>query len=226
MEEAMDLELNPIEQRILGCLIEKEMATPEYYPLTLNALVNACNQKSNRNPVMELDSATVEQTLYELRTELRLAIETHSSGSRVSKYKHNFSDHWDFTLSEMAILCELFVRGPQTPGDLRAHASRLRPLTDANEVDQVLKELESHEGGPFVIQLPREPGKRERRWAHLFSGEPEMATSHPEADIPTDQPSGSTRNERMQTLEDEITELRQELDALKTQFEAFKTAFE
>ena len=132
----MELELNAVEVRILGCLIEKEMATPEYYPLTLNALVNACNQKSNRHPVMMLDQAGVEQTLYEMRMDRKLVIEVSSSGSRVPKYRHNMSAHWNFSPAKMAILCELFLRGPQTPGDLRAHASRLHPMHDAGEVEE------------------------------------------------------------------------------------------
>ena len=160
----MEFELTPIEQRVLGCLIEKEMATPDHYPLTLNALVNACNQKNNRYPVMELEASTVENTLYELRMEHKLAVEVSASGSRVMKYRHNFSEHWMFSLSQMAILCELFVRGPQTPGDLRAHSSRLHALADSNEVEQILQELKTHEDGSFVVQLPRVPGKRERQW--------------------------------------------------------------
>ena len=118
----MDLELTPIEERILGCLIEKEMATPEYYPLTLNALLNACNQKSNRFPVMALDTETVERTLYELRVEHKLVVEVTSSASRVPKYRHNIGEHWHFSPAKMAILCELLVRGPQTPGDLRSRS--------------------------------------------------------------------------------------------------------
>jgi uncharacterized protein YceH (UPF0502 family) len=222
----MNIELTPIELRVLGCLIEKEMATPDHYPLTLNALVSACNQKSNRQPVMALEPGAIENTLYELRIEHRLAIETHSTGSRVSKFKHNFRDHWDFALVEMAVLCELFVRGPQTPGDLRAHASRLRPLTDSNEVDEVLRELETREGGPFVVQLPREPGKRERRWAHLFGGEPEFVEDPAEIHLPTEDSSGPSRSEKVQVLEEEVATLRQELDELKKSFESFKTSFE
>ncbi|MEA2069198.1 MAG: YceH family protein, partial [Verrucomicrobiota bacterium] len=175
----MDFELNRIEERVVGCLIEKEMATPEHYPLTLNALVNACNQKSNRYPVMELDTATIGNTLYELRMEHKLAVEVSSPGSRTMKYRHNFSDHWSFSLSQMAILCELFVRGPQTPGDLRAHSSRLHALADSNEVEEILHDLKAHEDGTFVVQLPREAGKRERRWAHLFGGKPEVPEEQP-----------------------------------------------
>lgn len=137
----MELQLNAVEQRVLGCLMEKEMATPEYYPLTLNALVNACNQKNNRSPVMALSSETAAQTLYELRAEHKLAVEVSSSGSRVLKYRHCIADHWNFTPAETAILCELLVRGPQTPGDLRAHASRLHPLADSAETEELLSRL-------------------------------------------------------------------------------------
>jgi len=220
----MDIHLNPVEERILGCLIEKEMATPEYYPLTLNALVNACNQKSNRRPVMELETETVEKTLYELRVEHKLAVEVSASGSRVMKYRHCFSDHWNFSPAKMAILCELFVRGPQTAGDLRAHASRLHPLADAQEVEEILHGLESHEDGPFVIHLEREPGKRERRWAHLFGDLP--AAQEEPATLPFKADAAPTREDRIHALEAEIARLRDELHELKEQFSSFKTAFE
>ena len=220
----MDTQLTPIEERVLGCLIEKEMATPEYYPLSLSALVNACNQKSNRHPAMALDTETVKKTLYELRVEHKLAIEVSSSGSRTLKYRHNISEHWNFSPAEMAILCELFVRGPQTPGDLRAHANRLNPIADAHEADEILQGLETREDGPMVLHLPREPGKRERRWVHLFADEPQLEESPPEA--PLQIATAPTREDRIQTLENEIAELRQELSDLKEQFEAFKTAFE
>jgi uncharacterized protein YceH (UPF0502 family) len=222
----MDVELNPIEERVLGCLIEKEMATPEYYPLTLNALVNACNQKSNRHPVMELETATVEQTLYELRMEHKLVTEVSSSGSRTLKYRHNMSDHWSFSLSQMAIICELLVRGPQTPGDLRAHCSRLHTLTDSSEVELILEQLKSNDEGTFVVQLPRQPGKRERRWAHLFGGEPDIGEDEVEEIGTPDIQTGPTRIERIQTLEYEVADLKQEISELKAAFEAFKTAFE
>ena len=216
----MDLDLNPIEERILGCLIEKEMATPEYYPLTLNALVNACNQKSNRHPVMALDASTAEHTLYEMRMNRKLAIEVTSTGSRVAKYKHNMAAHWNFSPAKMAILCELFIRGPQTPGDLRAHASRLHPMADANEVEEILRGLANHSDGPFVVHLPREPGKRERRWAHLFAGEPVPTEEQPMPE------AGSLDHTRIEALETDIASLREELGDLKTAFEAFKARFE
>lgn len=220
----MNLELNPIEERILGCLIEKEMATPEYYPLTLNALVNACNQKSNRHPVMALDASTLEHTLYEMRMNRKLAIEVTSTGSRVAKYKHNMAAHWNFSPAKMAILCELFIRGPQTPGDLRAHASRLHPMADANEVEEILQGLAHHSDGPFVVHLPREPGKRERRWAHLFAGEPVPAEEQPEKHPMPE--AGSMDHTRLEALETDIASLREELGELKTAFAAFKARFE
>ncbi|MBT8042910.1 MAG: YceH family protein [Pontiella sp.] len=216
----MDVQLNPIEERILGCLIEKEMATPEYYPLTLNALVNACNQKSNRSPVMTLDESTVENALLELRMTHKLAIEVTSTGSRAPKYKHNFSHHWQFSPAKMAIVCELLLRGPQTPGDLRAHASRLHPLADAREVEEILQGLASREDGPVVVHLPREPGKRERRWAQLFGGDVQLQEENPEL-----RPSAENENpsaDRLQQLENEVAGLRQELGELKAQFETFK----
>lgn len=220
----MHIQLNPIEERILGCLIEKEMATPEYYPLTLNALVNACNQKSNRKPAMELDTETVEKTLYELRIEHKLAVEVTSTGSRVPKYKHNMAQHWNFSPAKMAILCELLVRGPQTAGDLRAHASRLHPLADANEVEEILQGLETREDGPFVVHLEREPGKRERRWAQLFGGTPHISEEQP--DLPLQPETGPTREDRIHTLENEIAELRSELGDLKSRLEKMEAAFE
>ncbi len=217
----MELELTPIEVRVLGCLIEKEIATPDHYPLTLNALVNACNQKSNRLPVMALDENTVMRTLDELRMAHQLAIEVSSSSSRVPKYKHNFRAKWNFSPAKTAILCELFLRGPQTSGDLRAHASRLHPLADWHEVEEILQGLENRESDPFVIHLPREPGRRERRWAHLLSGEPELAT---ESELPLEGTTGG--NDQILALEGEVAALRQELDELKASFAEFKTAFE
>ena len=217
----MDVELTAIEVRVLGCLIEKEIATPDYYPLTLNALVNACNQKSNREPLMMRNESVVMGALDELRMAHQLAIEFTSTGSRVAKYKHCLPNRWTFSPAETAILCELFLRGPQTPGDLRAHASRLHALADWHEVEEILQGLENREGDPFVVHLPREPGRRERRWAHLLSGEPEIA---PEPESPQEAAAG--RNDQIQILETEVAALRLELDELKASFAAFKTAFE
>lgn len=217
----MDVELTLIEVRVLGCLIEKEIATPDYYPLTLNALVNACNQKSNRDPLMMRNESSVMGALDGLRMTHKLAVEVTSTGSRVAKYKHCLSNRWNFSPAETAILCELFLRGPQTPGDLRSHASRLHPLNDRNEVEEILQGLATREEGPFVVKLPRETGKREQRWAHLFSGEPELAA---EPEYP---PEIATKdNGQIQALEAEVASLRQELEELKASFAEFKTAFE
>ncbi len=221
----MDLELNPIEERVLGCLIEKEIATPEYYPLTLNALTNACNQKSNRHPVMALDELTVEHVLDKLRMDHKLAMEVSSTGSRSLKYRHNMAAHWNFSPAKMAILCELFIRGPQTPGDLRAHAARLHPLADASEVEEILQGLANHSEGPFVVHLPREPGKRERRWAHLFGGDPSGHIEEP-ATAPAVESHPGSSDDRIEAMEIEIARLQKELGDLKNAFDSFKANFE
>ena len=162
------------ETRIIGSLIEKAITTPENYPLSLNALVNACNQKSNRDPVVTLDEATVQQTLDEL-VKKRLVSARSGFGSRVTKYQHRFANTEFSELQlderELAILCELFLRGPQTPGELRGRASRLCPFTDVGEVETALESLMTREEGALVARLPREPGKRESRYAHLFGSD-------------------------------------------------------
>ena len=170
----MNLELTLNETRVIGCLIEKEITTPEQYPLSLNALTNACNQKSNRDPVLDLDEATVQQIVDQL-VKKRLATEQSGYGSRVPKFQHLFCNTafgtLKFSPQELGIVCELFLRGPQTPGELRSRASRLCRFSDVTEVEAVLAGLASREDGPYVMRLAREPGKRESRYAHLFSGE-------------------------------------------------------
>jgi uncharacterized protein len=167
-------ELDPQEARVIGCLIEKQITTPDQYPLSLNALANACNQKSNRDPVLELDEATVQQTLDQLNKKF-LVSEHGGFGSRVAKYQHRFCNTeygtLKFSPQELGIVCELLLRGPQTPGELRSRASRLCPLKDVTEVEAALDSLSRREDGPFVVRMPREPGKRESRFAHLLSGE-------------------------------------------------------
>lgn len=221
----MNMELSAIEIRILGCLIEKERATPEQYPLTLNSLQNACNQKSNRNPMMALEKSTILRTLDELRLERHLAVEVNSSDSRVAKYRHNMPNTWGFTPAQMAIICELFVRGPQTGGDLRSHASRLYPFENLAEVERVLQGLAEWEEGPLVLKLPREAGRRESRWAHLFSGEVEIS-EEPLPHLGAARIQIQAENERIETLEFEVLTLRAELDELRAAFESFKTSFE
>lgn len=170
----MSIELSPLEARVIGCLLEKEITTPEQYPLSLNALTNACNQKSNRDPVVELDEAAVQQLLDGLNKKY-LVSEASGYGSRVTKYRHRFCNTeygtLKFSPQELGIVCELLLRGPQTPGELRSRASRLCPLKDVTDVEAVLDSLSRREDGPYVVRLPREPGKRESRYAHLFSGE-------------------------------------------------------
>jgi len=170
----VNLELTLHETRVIGCLIEKEITTPDQYPLSLNALTNACNQKSNRDPVLDLDEATVQQTVDQL-VKKRLASEQSGYGSRVPKFQHLFCNTafgtLKFSPQELGILCELFLRGPQTPGELRSRASRLCRFGDVTEVEAALAGLALREDGPFVIRLAREPGKRESRYAHLFNGE-------------------------------------------------------
>lgn len=185
----MKVELTALEARVIGCLVEKQITTPDQYPLSLNALVNACNQKSNRDPVLALDEPTVQQTVDAL-SKKHLLLERAGFGSRVSKYQHLFCNTEFGTLKlspqELAVVCELLVRGPQTPGELRNRASRMAPFADVAEVESTLKQLSERESGPLVAVLPREPGRREARYAHLFSGDPP-----PPAPVATRSPAGS-----------------------------------
>ena len=221
-----NLTLSQIEVRVLGCLIEKEISTPEYYPLTLNSLLAACNQKSNRNPVMLFDDKTIIRTLENLRYDRQLVRQFTASGSRVPKYKHDLLSEWEFTPQQLAVLCELFLRGPQTAGQLRTHASRLFSFTDINEVEATLAALAEWEEGPLVVKLPRDSGCREQRWAHLFSGEIDISQSEVE---PRPEPARlvvQAENERIAALETEVASLRTEIDQLLTEFSAFRQQFE
>lgn len=167
-------ELAANEQRVLGCLLEKETTTPDQYPLSLNALTNACNQKSNREPVLNLSEAEVQDTLNNLKEKRLISVET-GFGSRVMKYRHRFcnTEFGELKLSdqERGITCVLFLRGAQTPGELRTRTNRLCEFTDVSQVESVLNEMSAREDGPFVTKLEREPGKRESRYAHLFGGD-------------------------------------------------------
>ncbi len=222
----MDITLNPIECRILGALIEKQMATPDYYPLTLNALVNACNQKNNRHPVFHLESAEVEPALNSLRQQ-RLVWQVRTPGSRASKYEHNLHDFADFSRRQLAILCELMLRGPQTPGELRTRASRLIEFQGVREVEYTLTKLAEHEKGPFVTRLPRRPGHKENRYAHLFAEVEEEAEAAGDTSLAagdTQAPAGA--NARIAALEEQVRELSGQLDQLREEFRAFKAEFE
>jgi uncharacterized protein len=214
----MKIELSPLEARVIGCLIEKQITTPDQYPLSLNALVLACNQKSNRHPAMDLDEATVQNTLDQLARK-HLVIEKSGFGSRVPKYQHRFCNTEFGTLKltpqELAIVCELLVRGPQTPGELRARASRMAPFSDVGQVEATLEGLSTREDGPFVVRLPREPGRRDSRYAHLFSGP--VAVPPPQAQPPASVSSGTGEDSgaRLDRLEEQLRQVREELDELK-----------
>jgi uncharacterized protein YceH (UPF0502 family) len=229
----MPVELTPNEARVIGSLIEKEITTPEHYPLSINSLTNACNQKSNRDPVLELDEATVQQTLDALNRRFLVSDQT-GYGSRVTKYQHRFCNGnfggLKFSPRELAVLCELLLRGPQTPGELRSRASRMCAFSDVSEVDHVLTQLAQREDGPFVVRLAREPGRRESRYAHLFSGEVEGAESSEHMvtavlPAPTLAATGSAiageaRNAaEMEDLQDRVTRLEAEIAELRALLE-------
>jgi uncharacterized protein len=220
----MDIQLNPIEVRILGALIEKETATPDYYPLTLNSLVNACNQKSSRDPVMDLDETQVENALDSLRNQ-RLVWQVKVQGSRVVKYEQNMKNIADFSKSELALLCVLMLRGPQTAGELRTRTTRLIEFHGLSAVEHSLQKLIDHEKGPFVLKMPREPGQKECRYAHLFCpiNEPGKTDDHHEMAHETERVDDE--NNRIQILEQQVENLYAELNELRDQFLEFKKEF-
>jgi uncharacterized protein YceH (UPF0502 family) len=210
------IELTPLEARVIGCLIEKQITTPDQYPLSLNALTNACNQKSNRDPVMALDDAAVQQTLDALNHK-HLILEKSGFGSRVAKYQHRFCNTEFGSLQlaeiEVAILCELMLRGPQTPGELRSRASRMSSMSGVEEVETALESLRTRADGPLVARLPREPGRRESRYAQLFTGEP---PPQPVIEERAPVAAASTAAEaRLAQLEAQVAELRAEVERLK-----------
>jgi uncharacterized protein YceH (UPF0502 family) len=211
----VDLKLTLNETRVLGSLLEKEVTTPEQYPLSLNALILSCNQKSNREPVLALNEATVRATLEQL-TVKRLVMEKSGFGSRVPKYQHRFGNtefsEYSFDRRELALLCVLFLRGAQTPGELRSRTHRLCDFGDGGDVDAALRQLMERADGPFVAKLPREPGRRESRYVHLFSAEP--APSAPAE--PTGGASATLEKDgRIAVLERRVDELAEEVERLK-----------
>ncbi len=220
----MDIILDSVEARVLGSLIEKELTTPDYYPLTLNALTNACNQKSNRNPVMGLDEKTVVRALDSLR-EKRFAWQVKTAGSRVSKYEHNIKSTAAFSPHEIGILCVLLLRGPQTVGELRSRTARLHNFNDLSEVETTLQRLTDREEGPFVVRLPRQTGRKEPRYAHLFCGEVAV-DGEEEAPAEKARLEVHAENERITELEQKVTVLQAELSELKQQFAEFIRQFE
>jgi hypothetical protein len=213
-------QLDAIETRVLGALIEKELATPEYYPLSLNALVNACNQKSNRDPVTDLCEADVSRALGTLGRK-QLAILSGDSG-RVSKYRHFMVEKLDLGRPELAILCELMLRGPQTPGELRTRAGRMCDLPDLACVGAILQKL-GGETPPMVAILPRQPGRKEQRYAQLFGGMPAAEPASPAfpaaapEEGPSDEAARTGRDARIEALEAEVAALREEARALRSE---------
>lgn len=218
----MNITLNEVECRILGSLLEKEVTTPEYYPLSLNALVNACNQKSNRDPVMNLDEAVVRQTLRSLEGQ-SLVRSVSPADSRVTKYEHRLQEAFNFYRHEIAILCLLLLRGPQTPGELRSRSERMHSFDDLSAVQSSLQHLMKREP-PLVKPLPRQPGTKETRYAHLLSGD--VAQAEPELMVTAHTLERSVDGDRVRQLEEEITGLKNEVADLKQQFAQFRKQFE
>lgn len=214
----MDITLTEIEARVIGCLVEKSITTPEYYPLTLNSLTSACNQKSNRDPVMDLTEGQVSEALDNLRYNQHLVWHVTSTGSRVPKYKHDIVDVIGLTDAEVALLSVLMLRGPQTPGELRSRTGRLHKFESPAEVVTTLDEMQNRETGALVARLPREPGSREQRYAHCLCGEVAAAP----AETPEEPSASEPGADRMSALENEVGRLRSEVEALKTQIDELR----
>ncbi len=216
----MNIILTDDEARVLGCLMEKEMATPDYYPLSLNALNNACNQKSNRNPVVSYDEETVIYALDGLRER---SLARQSNVSRVAKYEQIFTKELNLVTREEAIICILLLRGPQTVGEIRGRTERLYSFSSLDEVQETMTSLEDME---LVSKLPRQPGRKESRYSHLLSGEPQMTPVESSS-----QPQPATvinrkKDDRIDELQEQINNLRQELQNLQQEFATFKAQFD
>jgi uncharacterized protein len=220
----MELVLNTIEIRVLGSLIEKEITTPHYYPLTLNALTNACNQKNNRDPIVEFDETSVMRALESLREKTLVSIVT-GAGYRVQKFKHNFTIFYHLSHPEIVVLCLLMLRGPQTSGEIRNRGGSMHNFATIEEIDEFMNNLGVHVP-PLVMKLPRAAGQKEARFTHLLSGTPspvEIAqTLRPEKAILQIQ----TENERISRLEEQVKALQEENERIREQFALFKKQFE
>jgi uncharacterized protein len=216
----VNIVLNPAEARVLGALIEKDITTPDYYPLSLNALINACNQKNNREPVTNFDEETVRLALRNL-SDKRLAGPASGADGRVTKYEHRLQEVFNFTRPETAILCVLLLRGPQTPGELRGRTERMHRFEDLDEVLSGLQQLMRREP-PLAKALGRRPGTKEIRYAHLLSGDVEAW----EPPAETASSSYSADAERLIQLEEQMASLRSEVAELKQQMADFRKQFE
>ena len=221
MEPYMTMPINAVEARILGALIEKELTTPEYYPLTLNSLTNACNQKSNRDPVMHLEEEAVVRGLDKLRMKgfARLSGE----GGRVPKYCHSLGEK--LAPPELAVLAELLLRGPQTLGELRTRCDRMSAFADAAAVEEVLADLQKYEL-QLATLLPRQPGQKEQRYAHLLSGEPVIPQAEKSLQPEAARVTVMAEDERIAAVESEVAQLKEEIASLKQAMVEFKAQFE
>jgi hypothetical protein len=223
--------LSEIETRVLGALIEKDITTPDYYPLSLNALVNACNQKNNRDPVMTLDESAVRDALATLQ-EKRLAGPASGADSRVTKFEHRLQEVFNFDRREIAVLCVLLLRGPQTPGELRSRTERMYHFEALEDIVSTLDRLAQRDP-PLARILPRQPGTKESRYTHLFSGEPlppDENTTRPDLNVaraPSPANAGATAlSDRVRVLEDDVSRMREELSQVQHQLADFRKQFE
>jgi uncharacterized protein len=223
----MQLTLTPVEARVLGALIEKEITTPEYYPLSLNALTNACNQKSNRDPVMQLEENEIRKALNHLESQ---ALVRSIAESRATKFEHRLQDAFNFYRPEVAIVCELLLRGSQTPGELRTRASRMHPFEDLESVHSALQRLSKREP-PLVAVLPRQAGMKETRYAHLLGDADPTSGAVPTNlhadDARSNQPVASEKKpDDLESLAHEVAQLRAEIADLRAELGTFRKQFE
>lgn len=218
--------LDAVEERVLGCLIEKGATTPDNYPLSLNSLTNACNQKTNRNPVVEFDDKMVARALESMRDKGLVRVVS-GADQRVPKHRHVFAEAMGLSAAQMAVLSELMVRGPQTVGELRGRAGRMHPFDELSQVEAVLQELAARDPAA-VAQLPRQPGRKESRYAHLFAGRPSGAGEEDARELPPEAATLAVRaeNERIAALEASVEELRAEVTSLREELATFRQQFE
>jgi uncharacterized protein len=217
--------LNEVEVRVLGALVEKQVTTPEYYPLTLHALVQACNQKSNRNPVVGFDEGTVTRAIESLRGK-NLVYVFYGSTSRVPKYKHMMGEIFGLSPQELAIMCVLMLRGPQTPGELRGRTERLYDFSGMEEVEETLALLSNKDPQCLVSKLPRHPGQKETRYAHLLMGEVSVDVESVSAGAAAENMIELAKSRKTTDLEQEVEGLRDEISKLRNEFEEFKKQFD